>query len=221
MSDMQVAAAKRLRHKRVVRDGAMCLSVALIVIVMVAVIVATVRISKVANIVDASLRPLVTDALGAHWWSLCAAAMAVFFSVYSGCTTLTQEEADIIVQAVAAKYGIDRTKARDLVNRLRPSTQLSIAVDLGAYTFANHEHLNVNYATEEDFAAIRGVGVETARRIVQDRTEHGPFHDAADFRTRLSGLASVGPGRISAIVDSRSLTFEMEGEDVEMRPLKT
>ncbi len=53
--------------------------------------------------------------------------------------------------------------------------------------------------TRLGLASVRGVGKETAERIVRERQEHGPFHDAADVARRVGlstshveSLASAG-----------------------------
>ena len=41
--------------------------------------------------------------------------------------------------------------------------------------------LDINLATEEDFAKLPGVGPELARRIVAYREKHGPFRRVEDL----------------------------------------
>jgi competence protein ComEA len=48
--------------------------------------------------------------------------------------------------------------------------------------------VDINTASEAQLRELKGIGPSTARAIVQDRTDHGPFKSADDLSTRVKGL---------------------------------
>lgn len=57
--------------------------------------------------------------------------------------------------------------------------------------------LDLNTATAEELAELPGIGEELARRIVEYRTEHGPFGDVAE----LMEVSGIGEGKMDALKD--------------------
>lgn len=55
--------------------------------------------------------------------------------------------------------------------------------------------LDLNSATEEELAELPGIGEELARRVVEYRTENGPFERVEDIM-RVSG---IGEGKFAAL----------------------
>ena len=51
--------------------------------------------------------------------------------------------------------------------------------------------------TAEELAELPGIGEELARRIVEYRTEHGPFGDVAE----LMEVSGIGEGKMDALKD--------------------
>lgn len=48
--------------------------------------------------------------------------------------------------------------------------------------------VDVNTANEDALRGIKGIGSAKAKAILDERTAHGPFKDAADLSTRVKGL---------------------------------
>lgn len=57
------------------------------------------------------------------------------------------------------------------------------------------QYVYVNTATEEDLCALPGVGPSTARKIIEYRQTHGPFHSAE----ALLEVSGIGKGKLSHI----------------------
>lgn len=65
--------------------------------------------------------------------------------------------------------------------------------------------LDLNSATEEELAELPGIGEELARRIVEYRTENGPFESAEDIME----VSGIGEGKF-AVLESR---VTVDGKD--------
>ena len=65
--------------------------------------------------------------------------------------------------------------------------------------------LDLNSATEEELAELPGSGEELARRIVEYRTENGPFESAEDIME----VSGIGEGKF-AVLESR---VTVDGKD--------
>jgi competence protein ComEA len=61
---------------------------------------------------------------------------------------------------------------------------LALLLPLGAAWAA----VDVNTATETQLQDLKGIGPSTARAIVKERTDHGPYKNADDLTTRVKGL---------------------------------
>ena len=55
--------------------------------------------------------------------------------------------------------------------------------------------LDLNTATEEELMELPGIGEELARRIVEYRTEHGPFSDVQ----QIMDVPGIGEGKFAAM----------------------
>ena len=55
--------------------------------------------------------------------------------------------------------------------------------------------VNINTATAEELEAIRGIGPAIAERIIQYRSEHGPFAHAED----LTNIRGIGEAKFQKI----------------------
>ncbi len=51
------------------------------------------------------------------------------------------------------------------------------------------QKVNINQASAEELAQLKGVGPEYAERIVEYRAEHGPFEKAED----IMNVSGIGP----------------------------
>ncbi|WP_432259494.1 ComEA family DNA-binding protein [Cupriavidus sp. TMH.W2] len=63
--------------------------------------------------------------------------------------------------------------------------------------------VDVNTADEAALTSIKGIGPATAKRVVEERNQHGPYKDAGDLAQRVSG---VGP-KSAARLEEAGLTF--------------
>jgi competence protein ComEA len=50
------------------------------------------------------------------------------------------------------------------------------------------ERAPVNTAFAHQLKLVAGIGVKTAAAIIKERSEHGPFKDAADLMRRVKGV---------------------------------
>jgi competence protein ComEA len=48
--------------------------------------------------------------------------------------------------------------------------------------------VDINTASEAQLRELKGIGPSTARAIVQDRSDHGPFKSTDDLSKRVKGL---------------------------------
>ena len=64
-------------------------------------------------------------------------------------------------------------------------------------SFSGDSQLNLNTATVEQLEALPGVGPELAQRILDYRTQHGPFKDV-DGLTNVKGIAE---GKLAKLRD--------------------
>lgn len=48
--------------------------------------------------------------------------------------------------------------------------------------------VDVNVANDDALRGIRGIGPAKAKAIVDERSAHGPFKDAADLSRRVKGI---------------------------------
>jgi len=55
--------------------------------------------------------------------------------------------------------------------------------------------IEINHASAEDFERLPGIGPELARRIVDYRTKHGPFHRVEDLLV----VRGIGPKKWKAL----------------------
>jgi len=62
------------------------------------------------------------------------------------------------------------------------------------------ERININTASEARLQLLPRIGPKTARRIVEDRLENGPFKDAQDFQ-RVRGIGPKTADRIAQVAD--------------------
>ncbi|WP_323118522.1 ComEA family DNA-binding protein [Burkholderia alba] len=58
--------------------------------------------------------------------------------------------------------------------------------------------VDVNAASDDALRGIRGIGPAKARAIVDERTAHGPFKDAADLSKRVKGMGGTTVERLQA-----------------------
>jgi competence protein ComEA len=67
---------------------------------------------------------------------------------------------------------------------------MCVVMALALPTWAEEvEKININKATVEELAHLKGVGHQYAQRIVQYREEHGPFTSAEDMMK----VPGIGP----------------------------
>ena len=64
-----------------------------------------------------------------------------------------------------------------------------------ATTPAPGQTLNLNTASQEELERLEGIGTKTARAILTDREQHGPFRSVEDL-TRVRG---IGKGRLEKL----------------------
>lgn len=58
--------------------------------------------------------------------------------------------------------------------------------------------VDVNQASDDALRGIKGIGPAKAKAIVDERTSHGPFKDAADLARRVSGIGEKSVERLVA-----------------------
>ena len=63
--------------------------------------------------------------------------------------------------------------------------------------FVESEPININRASLDELMTLPGIGPALAQRIVDYRSEHGPFQSVADLE-RVSG---IGPQTVQNIID--------------------
>ena len=73
-------------------------------------------------------------------------------------------------------------------------------------SFSGDSQLNLNTATAQELEALPGVGPELAQRILDYRTQHGPFKNVEGL-TKVKGIAE---GKLAKIRDK--VTTEMPAE---------
>jgi competence protein ComEA len=61
--------------------------------------------------------------------------------------------------------------------------------------------IDINKASIEDLAELKGIGQQYAARIVQYREQHGPFAKVEDIQK----VQGIGPKTLEAIKDSLSV----------------
>ncbi len=63
------------------------------------------------------------------------------------------------------------------------------------------QKIDINKASVEDLADLKGIGPQYAKRIVQYREQHGPFGKVEDVQN----VQGIGPKTMEAIKDSLSV----------------
>lgn len=63
------------------------------------------------------------------------------------------------------------------------------------------QKIDINKASVEDLAELKGIGPQYAKRIVQYREQHGPFGKVEDVQN----VQGIGPKTMEAIKDSLSV----------------
>jgi len=63
------------------------------------------------------------------------------------------------------------------------------------------QKIDINKASVEDLADLKGIGPQYAKRIVQYREQHGPFGKVEDIQN----VQGIGPKTMEAIKDSLSV----------------
>ncbi|MFZ5775588.1 MAG: ComEA family DNA-binding protein [Thermodesulfobacteriota bacterium] len=58
--------------------------------------------------------------------------------------------------------------------------------------------LNINLATEQELATLKGIGPVKAKAIVEDRQKNGPFRSVAE----LDRVKGIGPKTVQTLGDS-------------------
>jgi competence protein ComEA len=58
--------------------------------------------------------------------------------------------------------------------------------------------VDVNTATEAQLQDLKGIGPSTARAIVKERTDRGPYKDADDLSSRVKGLGAKSLSKLEA-----------------------
>ncbi|ABC36743.1 ComEA family DNA-binding protein [Burkholderia thailandensis] len=58
--------------------------------------------------------------------------------------------------------------------------------------------VDVNVANDDALRGIRGIGPAKAKAIVDERSAHGPFKDAADLSRRVKGMGGKTVERLQA-----------------------
>ncbi|MFT4069623.1 ComEA family DNA-binding protein [Paraburkholderia sp.] len=74
---------------------------------------------------------------------------------------------------------------------------LVTAAMLAAFGHA-YAAVDVNTANEDALRGIRGIGPAKAKAILDERTAHGPFKDAADLGKRVKGMGGHTVERLQA-----------------------
>lgn len=64
-------------------------------------------------------------------------------------------------------------------------------------SFSGDSQLNLNTATAEQLEALPGIGPELAQRILEYRTQHGPFKNVEG----LSNVKGIAEGKLAKIRD--------------------
>ena len=59
------------------------------------------------------------------------------------------------------------------------------------------EKININMASVDELMALPGIGETTATRIVEYRTEHGPFRSVV----QLTNVSGIGEKKLAQIID--------------------
>ncbi len=73
-----------------------------------------------------------------------------------------------------------------------------LAAGLVAASGAAWATVDINTATEAQLQELKGIGPSTARAIVKDRTDHGPYKSAADLSARVKGLGPKSLTKLEA-----------------------
>ncbi|KVE25265.1 competence protein ComE [Burkholderia singularis] len=58
--------------------------------------------------------------------------------------------------------------------------------------------VDVNVATDDALRGIKGIGPAKAKAIIDERSAHGPFKDAADLARRVKGMGGKTLERLAA-----------------------
>jgi len=58
--------------------------------------------------------------------------------------------------------------------------------------------VDVNTATEAQLQDLKGIGPSTARAVVKERTDRGPYKDADDLSSRVKGLGAKSLSKLEA-----------------------
>jgi competence protein ComEA len=114
-----------------------------------------------------------------------------------------------VADAITRAGGMDRTAEASLVNLAAPLADgeqvlvpAGVSAGGGAATAAPASSapsptspVNLNSATAEQLDALPGVGPATAQKIIDYRTQHGPFTSVDD----LDAISGIGPARIATL----------------------
>ena len=76
-----------------------------------------------------------------------------------------------------------------------PTAAFRIVPSVEATSTASGDLININTASAEELATLPGIGATTADRIVQYRTDHGPFASTSD----ILNVPGIGPATFDSI----------------------
>lgn len=86
-----------------------------------------------------------------------------------------------------------------------------LGVAVNGWTEGTIKKININIATAEELAQLKGVGEVIAQRIIEYREQNGPFKTANDFLN----VKGVGPKIFSDNVDMITVGDSKETKSVE------
>ncbi len=100
--------------------------------------------------------------------------------------------------------GISLSAVSENVQRAWRRAGMAMALSLAVLGMTPaHAEVDVNNADEAALTSVKGIGPSTAKRILDDRSKHGAFKDAADLADRVPG---VGPKSVANMQEA-GLTF--------------
>lgn len=80
---------------------------------------------------------------------------------------------------------------------------LAVALMLVSMLSASWAAVDVNTADHAGLETLSGIGPKRSKVIIEERTKNGPYKDAADFKSRVSGIGD----KTLAKLENEGLTF--------------